>query len=273
MQDTLYHRDGELFVPTPLANGPWSAAVLHGSSVSGLFGHVAETLLKAHPAFMLNRLTLDFMRPVPNAPLRMDTLALRDGGRLKLWQLRLLAGDSLVAQALAVAQYCEEVPLPETAPKAPGPMPHPDTLPLSLMADWMRARRPDVPHSIHSLLEMRLLSPWNLSGFGHCWLRLPVQVLADTPCSPLVHAVMLADMGNGAAHLDLLPGLGSINADVTLSLYRYPTSEWIGMRAENLFQPHGTGIIHAQLFDEKGGFGHVLQTVQTKKKPKHAEPA
>lgn len=268
----LYHQAGDTFVPTPLANGPWAGAVLHGSAVAGLFGHLAETQVAAHPAFMLNRLTLDFMRPVPNAPLRAETETLRDGGRLKLWQLRLFAGDSLMAQALAVAQYRDEVVVPDTAPRAPAPPPHHSTLPLSLMADWMRTRRPDVPHSLHSLLEMRLLSPWNLSGVGHCWLHLPAQIVADTPCSPLVHAVMISDMGNGAAHLDLMPGLGTINADITLSLYRYPTSTWLGMRACNIFQPHGTGIIHAELFDETGGIGHVLQTVLANKKPKRAAP-
>ena len=269
----LYHQAGDTFVPTPLANGPWAGAVLHGSAVAGLFGHLAETQVRAHPAFMLNRLTLDFMRPVPNAPLHAETDTLRDGGRLKLWQWRLLAGDTLVAQALALAQHCDDVVLPDTAPRPPEPPAYRDTLPLSLMADWMRTRRPDVPHSLHSLLEMHLFSPWNLSGQGHCWLRLPAQVVANTPCSPLVHAVMIADMGNGAAHLDLKPGLGTINADITLSLYRYPTSAWLGMRACNLFQPHGTGIIHAELFDEQGGFGHVLQSVLANRKPRRAAPA
>ncbi|MBZ2187530.1 thioesterase family protein [Alcanivorax sp. JB21] len=269
----LYTRDGDLFLPTSLANGPWHGAVLHGSAVAGLFGFLAEALVAEHPTFMLNRLTLDFMRPVPNAPLRSECLALRDGGRLKLWQIRLYAGDSLMAQALALAQYRDDVAVPDIAPRAPAPLPHHSTLDEMLMAEWMRTRRPDVPHSIHSLLEIRPLSPWNLSGYGKCWLRLPAAILAGTRPSPLVHLAMLADMGNGAAHLDLAPGLGTINADITLSLYRYPESDWIGMQAENLFQPHGTGIIHARLYDEQGGIGHVMQTVQAQRKAKRAAPA
>ena len=272
LPESLYHRDGDIFIPTALANGPWAGAVLHGSAVAGLFGHLAEALVAEHPAFMLNRLTLDFMRPVPNAPLRSECLPLRDGGRLKLWQIRLYADDSLVAQALALAQYRDTVTLPDTAPRAPAPLPHHSTLDEMLMAEWMRTRRPDVPHSIHSLLEIRPMSPWNLSGYGKCWLRLPAAVLPEVPTSPLVHTVMLADMGNGAAHLDIAPGLGTINADITLSLYRYPTSDWLGMHATNVFQEHGTGIIHAQLFDEQGGVGHVMQTVQAKRKPQRAAP-
>ena len=257
----LFERRGEAFMPAPIARGPWRGA-LHGAAVAGLFGLMAEELAAGWPDFMLNRLTLDFMRPAPFAPVRGEVELLRDGGRLKLWQLRLRADGVLVAQALALAQRRADVAVPETAPERPFLSPLQHEMDEADIAGRVRNRVRSAHPNLQSLLELRPLTPWMLSGAATSWLRLPAQIVADVPRSRLVHAIMLADMANGAGHIRFGPGMGTINADITLSLYRHPVSEWLGMRARNTFEPHGAGIIHAEFFDEEGGFGHVLHTVQ-----------
>lgn len=263
MNTVLFRRQGDTFTPTQFARGPWQGA-LHGSAVAGLFGLLAEELLARWPDFMLGRLTLDFMRPVPVAPLCADMEMLRDGGRLKLCQFRLRADGVLVAQALAVAQRRADVQVPDSAPKRTFLTPLQHRISEDDVNARLSSRRAQMQPNLQSLLELRPLTPWTLSGSATSWIRLPAQVLADAPRSHLLHAIMLSDMANGAGHISLGPGLGTINADVTISLHRYPESDWLGMAARNSFEPHGTGVIHAELFDEMGGIGHVLQTVQAK---------
>jgi hypothetical protein len=262
MTVTLFERRGEAFLPTEAAGSPWHPEVLHGSSVSGLLGRVVEQWLHPWAGFMVQRLTLDLLRPVPRMPLHTESEVIRDGGRLKILHVNLWAGARLVAQARALAQRGQSVTLPDYAPR-PAPAPHgPEGLADSSVQAKLDAKGLDLPPGLHSQVLLREITPWDERGRCTSWVRIPVVIVPDEPMTPFTRAALVADMGNGAGQLNLGNNTGSINADISLALSAYPASEWICVAGEAIMHEHGLGLVHARLYDTRGEFGHVLQTTQ-----------
>jgi acyl-CoA thioesterase len=262
MTEVLYRRDGDQYVPTAAAGSPWHPGLLHGASVSGLIGHVAWQWVSEQTDFFVNRLSIDLLRPVPAVPLSVQREVLRDGRRLKLVRFSVLAGGRLVCKAEALAQKQTAVELPEYAP---APMAAPelfDSLPLSTVQAMLDRKGLDLPYGLHSLVELREILPWNETGKGLSWVRIPATIVEGEPLAPLVNAALQSDLGNGAGQLNLGNRTGTINADITLSLFRYPESEWLCFESEARLPQTGVGLIHTRLYDRRGECGHILQSVQ-----------
>ena len=71
--------DGEGYVPTSLARGPWGPS-LSGNYIGGLLGRAVEQEVddaELQPA----RLTVDLLRPVALQPLRVHSSVVREIGR------------------------------------------------------------------------------------------------------------------------------------------------------------------------------------------------
>lgn len=262
MTDVLFERDGDLYVPTAATGSPWHPNMLHGGAVSGLFGHGVQTAMRDAVDFQLGRLTMDLLRPVPRTPLRLETALRRDGGRLKVLQLELFSGTTLVAMASAVMQRRQSVRLPAHAPAQAAAPAAPETLPKSSVQAVLDAKGQNIPRGLHSLIELRSVTPWDESGQGVSWLFLPVTVVAGEPMTPLVRAALISDLSNGVAQLNLGNATGTINADINLGLFRYPVSEWLAIDARTQLQDTGLGLVQGTLFDTEGAFGHVTQVVQ-----------
>ena len=263
MSDALFHRDGPDYLPTPTSGSPWHPNMLHGGAVAGLFGHVLEENIADYGDFRLGRLTMDLLRPVPRQRLTVHTQLRRDGGRLKVLQLDMYQSDTLVASASAVLQRAHQINLPAHAPRAEAPPPGPDGLTETDIQSMLDAKGLKIPRGLHSRVAVRAVTPWNESGQGTSWLHLPVTIIAGQPLSPMVRAAMMSDLGNGVGQLNLGNATGTINADINLSVFRYPASEWVAIRAETQLQDNGLGLLQATLFDTDGAFGQVSQVVQT----------
>ena len=90
MDQSLFVREGETFVPTASAGGPWSPSHLHGGSPTGLLALLMEQAT-VDTGLRLSRLTVDLLRPVPAAPRRCRPVQLvqrayahgLDGGALE----------------------------------------------------------------------------------------------------------------------------------------------------------------------------------------------
>ncbi len=262
MTVALFERRGEAFQPTEAAGSPWHPEILHGGSVSGLLGRVVEQWLHQWDGFMVQRLTLDLLRPVPRMPLHTECELVRDGGRLKMLHVNLWAGERLVCQARALAQRGRSVTLPDYAPRPAPPPRGPEGLADSSVQDKLGAKGLDLPSGLHSRVLLREITPWDERGHSTSWVRIPVVIVADEPMTPFTRAALVADMGNGAGQLNLGNNTGSINADITLALSAYPESEWICVAGEAIMHDNGLGLVHARLYDTRGEFGHVLQTTQ-----------
>ncbi|MCW2594085.1 MAG: hypothetical protein JWQ86_6512, partial [Mycobacterium sp.] len=92
--------DGDAFVPTTFARGPWGETI-SGMVVGGLLGHVID-LDTGDPELQPARLTVDLLRPAGIAPLTARTTVVRQGRRLKLVEAALLQADTVVARASAL---------------------------------------------------------------------------------------------------------------------------------------------------------------------------
>jgi acyl-CoA thioesterase len=263
MTECLYHRIDNIFSPTPVAGSPWHPSLLHGGAVSALFGQVIAEQAALWPGFMVNRISMNLLRPVPMSALRVSTDWLREGNRLRLLQVDIESDGRLVARAEALLQKCGSVTLPDYAPRPAPPPPGPDGLPVFDIQAFLDSKGLPIPPGFHSRVQVHEVTPWDERGAATCWIRVPVEIVAGVPLTPLTRVCMAADLGNGTGQLNLGEGLGCINADISLSLFRYPQSEWICFSSDAQLSEQGCGVVHTRLYDSEGAIGHVMQCIQT----------
>ncbi|NLO81264.1 MAG: thioesterase family protein [Xanthomonadaceae bacterium] len=260
MAEALFLREGEFFMPTELAGGPWNPQHLHGGPPTGLLAHVLE-VATGDPAMRLTRLTVDLLRPVPRAPLRVVTETIRRGRRLQLLAASIVAQDKEVCRASALFLAQEECTVPEFGRFEPQQLPPRDGLAISTIAEL--SGFPGKKHGLiglHTTAEACRIDGMRGQGWGRAWMRLPVPVVADEPASLTVQAATLCDFGNGIGQLRLDERTGTINADITLYLHRPPRSEWIGLEARSRMETHGNGLVETRLYDQYGPIGVVTQS-------------
>src|SRR6476660_10052473 len=93
MADALFRRlSANQFEPTDLARGPWDRDALHGGPSAALFAAAAQSALGDD--MFPSRLTIELLRPVPVAPLTVETELIRPGRKVRLVAIRLRAADA-----------------------------------------------------------------------------------------------------------------------------------------------------------------------------------
>jgi hypothetical protein len=96
--DAIYRVDGNRVVTSLHAAGPWDPRMQHGSAPASLVVWAAEAVPTPVP-MRIARVTIDLMRPVPVAPLTLETEVLREGRKIQLCAVRLLADGALAVGA------------------------------------------------------------------------------------------------------------------------------------------------------------------------------
>src|SRR5476649_1009469 len=109
--DAIYRVDGNRVITSPDAAGPWDARMQHGSAPAALVVWAAEAILTPVPMHIA-RVTVDLMRPVPVAPLTLHTEVLREGRKIQLCAVKLLAGDVVMAGASVLKIKTQALTLP-----------------------------------------------------------------------------------------------------------------------------------------------------------------
>ncbi len=112
MSESIFVGDGDLFTPTEHARGPWDPHALHGGAPAAL---IAAAFERMQPGAELPfaRLSFEFLRPVPMAPLKLSTRISRPGRRVQALEAELSAGDVTVCRASALRL----VPVPDELPE------------------------------------------------------------------------------------------------------------------------------------------------------------
>ncbi|MBK1874546.1 thioesterase family protein [Marinobacter sp. 1-3A] len=260
MIEALFRREGDFFVPTPSSRGPWSRHHLHGGPVVGLMAHAMEHA-SDNASLNLTRLTVDLLRPAPDAPLTVTTRLVRGGSRLQILEASLLAGDTKVARASALFLEHSQVAVPEYGRFSPSeyePPAGPVEANISEAAGWTNQYS---PVGLHSTAKAVLIDGVKAQGQGIAWMKLPVPVVEGIETSPGVMAATLCDFGNGVGQLGLGGDVGCINADATLYLHRMPVGEWLGLDARSRMQDTAVGLVETTLFDSHGPVGKVMQAI------------
>ncbi|MFZ2114732.1 MAG: thioesterase family protein [Solirubrobacteraceae bacterium] len=295
MSESVFLADGDLFTPTEHARGPWDPGALHGGAPAAL---IAAAFERMQPGAELPfaRLSFEFLRPVPMAPLKLSTRISRPGRRVQALEAELSAGDVTVCRASALRL----VPVPDELPElalAQVAAARPRTIAPAGDGELVRFALDDMERKSFAAtaMEMRFLrgkpltgglpereiadqhepspgttgeQPSEQSAAGHVpsgaatvWMRLRHPLLPDEPLTPLARVVATSDFGNGVATVLPFDQYLFINADLTISLDRRPVGEWVALDARTLLHPGGIGWAESVLHDELGPLGLATQAL------------
>ncbi|UXA18221.1 thioesterase family protein [Mycobacterium sp. SMC-4] len=245
--------DGEDFVPTSWARGPWGQMV-SGNYAGGLLGYAVDNAVtdtELHPA----RLTVDLLRPVAMAPVQLQTSVRRSGRRLHLLDASMTQNGVEVARAGALYLRRGEQPsgdrwtTPITMPPLP-PDPDPIEADVTTLV-WTFGNDGDRPS--------RGLGGWAHAGPKYMWVRDLVPLVDGVELTPFTRAAMAGDMASSLTHFGA-DGLPFINADYTLTLSRLPRSEYLGLAALTHHSDDGVATGTAVLVDTDGPIGTATAT-------------
>jgi hypothetical protein len=252
----------EWFTPTELARGPWDFDACHGGPPTGL---LVRALEQAVPGMRLARISVDLGRTVPMAGFTIVAEVTRAGRATANTAAAILDADGKVrTTATGVHLAVADVPLfegpvdnhgtstPRLADSAPG------AFPLRRTNDWRGFR---------DAVEVRYPpGEDNTPGLTTVWMRAPA-LLPDEEMSPFQRISPLADCGNAFGRIAEPDRFQFINTDLVVALHRDPFGEWLGSRAGSTWQPTGSGLADALLFDDRGAVGWALQTLLVRRTP------
>ena len=256
--DAIYRVDGNRVETSPSAAGPWDSSMQHGSAPAALVTWAAEAIPTAVP-MQIVRVTIDLMRPVPVAPLTIESEVLREGRKIQLCAVKLLADNVVVVRATVLKVRADRLPLPSDIADAPLDVPPPEQgQPL----EPVFARNPFVTGLSVSAVRGGFLK----LGPGAIWYRIDRPIVEGAAISQIMRAVVAADFCNGTSSVLDFDKWTFLNADLNVSLARAPVGDWILLNAETWIGPDGAGIAAGRLGDSSGYFGRAVQSLVIEKR-------
>lgn len=252
--DGIYLRAGDKVHATHLATGPWHAAQQHGGAPASLIVWAAEQIASPTP-MRVARLTVELMRPAPLGDIAIETQVLRQGRKVQLCQVRLIAADAEIARGTVLKIRTQDVSEELPAPIMPAlDVPLPDNSPLH---PWK-----EVDGGTPFNLNFDIRQPAQQTGAPvRVWFRQHRALIAGEPLSPAMRAVAVADYANGIATVLPWKKWTFINGDLTVSFARLPVGEWILAAAEMWAAQDGAGMTSVRLADVHGYFGQASQSL------------
>jgi hypothetical protein len=267
MDDALFHPDGDRWLPTDYARGPWSPDALHGGPVAALVARAVEACPSPEPMHVA-RLTVELLRPVPVTPLTVTANLTRPGRRVQLVDVRLSSGDQdlAFARALRIRRLAEgsEATGGLAAVTAAGPVPGRDPDAPPGPADGQHLPEPVQGYTaFHTKgAELRFVAgEFGRRGPATVWARLAVPVVPGEDPSPLQRVAGAADFGNGVSSLFDFQTHLFINPDLSVFVDRPAVGEWICLEARTTLGTPGVGLAQSVLWDIHGPLGRSLQNL------------
>lgn len=230
------------FVPTDINFSPWNGNGQNGVALAGLAAHVIGNVPSPsamHPA----RIAIDILGLVPRVPLEPRVRVVREGLRIQLIEVDLVAEGRVCVRATALRNRI--VPSPEANQPLTRPLPDPSN--AAGKVPWVVMHRPE-----GSFLEV---------GPGAQWIRILADVVAGHALTPLERVAMASDFGSSTAPLVSPSEWTFANLDLAAHLTRLPQGDWLLLDATSESSGNGIGIVHTRLGDVAGMFGHAHQTV------------
>jgi acyl-Coa thioesterase superfamily protein/acyl-CoA thioesterase superfamily protein len=245
--------DGGRFVPSLSARGPWSPRHQHGGPPAALLARAFAR--QTGPGAQIARLTFDFLRPVPLAPLTVSTRVVRAGAKVQRFAGSVLMEDgTAVIEATCLVMRLAPASVAVPAETLAPPVPPVESAPFDL--PFMSG-----DEGYHRAVEWRIAKGTWGGGPVAAWLRLRVPLVAGETTPPLECLVVAADSASGVAVAVDPAHTTFVNGDLTIALHRSPVGEWICLDAATTGEAHGIGLTRARLWDTFGLLGRSLQTL------------
>jgi hypothetical protein len=205
----------------------------------------------------LARITVELMRPVPMAGFRVQAEVRRPGRSVTFTEAEIFDDEQIYARAYGMhLRRLDDLDCSTPVVKAP-------KLEVATAGPFPVHTSKHDRHGFIDSVECRY-DPNGGTGEGGpttIWVRTTVPILADEEPSSFQKICPLADSGNGISYNDYLDKIHFLNTDLTLSVHREPVGDWFCSRAISHWQPDGTGLADAELFDTSGPVGRALQNV------------
>jgi hypothetical protein len=193
-------------------------------------------------------MSIEFLRPVPRAPLTCQFEVLREGRKQQVLRLSLGAEGQVSATATCVRLRVEPCAVDDVAPvfePAPGEPFQPTVGKPGGMLDWIDGRLEPRPNLAHR----------------RGWLCYRGEIIAGVPLTPWSRMGLFADFGNGMAPLKDAATHTFLNAELTLHLARLPTTPWIHLDCRTIDGGEGIGMTRIVFADVEGDFGYAHQSL------------
>jgi hypothetical protein len=253
VDDAFFLREGARLAATGLTRGPWSNEHQHGGPPAALLAGAIERAGDDAANYRLVRVTVEFLRPVPIAPLELSTEMVRAGKQAQRVGASLSAGGVEVARALGLRLRRQRLDLAERH-GAP-PLPHPDTLSPYRFSFF----RHEVAY--HTAIELRIARGTWAKGPVDAWMRPLFPLVRGEPTSACERVLILADAESGVCP-PLEPDRWTfLNPDLTVYFGREPRGEWVGLQIVSEAHADGTGLAQSALSDLEGPFGRAAQSL------------
>jgi hypothetical protein len=245
----MFDVQGQRIVARSAAASPWLPDTLNGAALSALMATLSEQHAAAF-SFLCTRMSLEFLRPVPDVPLTWRVHVVREGRRQQVLRLSLVDGERECAAATFVRLRVEHVQrqgdelAPAFEPTSGEPF-LPAVTSGSPLSSWIDARlapRRDLAHR---------------SG----WMRYQGEVIAGVPMSPFARMALFADFAHGLAPLVPPDRFTFLNAELTLHLARLPRGDWLHLDCRTIEGGHGLGMTRTVFADGLGDLGYAHQSL------------
>lgn len=253
--EPVFVRDGDAYVPTQQAVGPWDAGQLHGGGPAALIAGAVQDLA---PQMQVARLAYEFLGPVPFGPITVEAEIVKPGGRLQLARAAVHAGDRTAMTATATLLRRADATVPEELAWREAP-------PLAGPEDPSLTPQPaGATPAFHTGGMTIRWAPG--TGFAHPgpargWFGLQRDLVAGEPIHPVARAAAAADFGNGASTVLDWDAWLFINCDLSVTLLRDPRGPWVLLDSVTRMDPAGIGWASSRLFDQEGPVGFAQQTL------------
>lgn len=255
MSDELsfFRADGELLVPTAMAQSMWSDNQMHGVAISGALARCGELAVReaGRGDLVGVRSTVDLFRAATMDPCLVTAEVVREGPRLCLVDVSLSQGERRVARSSALFL--------KATGSAPGEVWGPSERATPPPADVAPPTdEPHVPYFFSAAGWSQNFGDHQNAARKMSW-NSAIPVVAGERLTGFVAASAVADGASLVTNWGS-GGVEHINTDVTLTLAREPIGVEIGLSAVDRVEQDGIAVGTAAVFDRTGPIGTAVVT-------------